>query len=36
MSCPDCMSTDVYAEKGYASLFRCAKCNRVGSEKDFE
>ena len=36
MKCPKCSSKEVYPEEGYESIFRCLKCNRVGTREDFD
>ena len=35
MNCPNCGSKEVYPEEGYATVFRCHKCGRIGNTKDF-
>ena len=30
-----CGSTEIYEDDGYVTIFRCSKCNRVGTEADF-
>jgi uncharacterized Zn finger protein len=35
MKCPNC-GTEVVAEEGYETIFRCPKCKFIGNRKDVE
>jgi len=35
MNCPNCGSIEIYSDRGMATVFRCYKCGRVGTAKDF-
>ena len=36
MICPNCNYNGVQTQEGYETIFRCPKCNRVGTEEDFK